>query len=178
MYATGLSVSGIPTTAVAGNLLTKTLRFEASNPGQYMVCASAIDSSNVTSDLVCYTMSVLASAPTILAESRLPSSDPVNLDTITNGLVSIVASFDTPVKRSATQAVAAFVKLNDGETNTTLASLDARDGASVFLSGQLIMFSFNAALLQAFKTYYITFDEGKLILSYYLFERALNFSLG
>lgn len=119
-----------------------------------MICASAIDTLNVTSDLYCYTITVGIAEPEILTNSLSPVGL-INLDFGSN--ITFSANFDKMVKRTTSSG---FIKLIDALTNTTVATIDTINNSSMTLKNNKITFSFGF-VFQSFSKYYITIDEGR-----------------
>lgn len=138
----------------SGKYVYKNVTFTAKTPGQYLICASAMDTSNLTSPMYCYTVSVGISAPSIVTSSYYPTGD-IYIDPTIPFMFS--CSFDKIVKRTTTPAT---IRLIDASTNLTVAAVNSTNITMVFLRKNTMTFNFGTAL-QLFKTYYITIEEGK-----------------
>jgi hypothetical protein len=137
----------------SGRYYYKNATFTASTPGQYMICASAMDTNNLTSPLACYTVVVGIGAPSILTSSLYPMGS-----AYVNPAVPFIfsCSFDKIVKRNSAVAT---IRLIDASTNLTVAAVNATNTTNVLLRNNIMSFNFGTAV-QPFKTYYITVDQG------------------
>ena len=131
----------------------KNVTFTADRPGQYMICASAMDSSNLTSDLYCYSVAVGISDLSIVQSTMSPVGN-----IIPNGTVYFTSNFTALIKRPS---IASNIYLVDSSNNSTVATLSTSDTANVvIIDSKSIKFNFGN-VLQLNKNYYIRIDEGK-----------------
>lgn len=116
-----------------------------------------MDTSNLTGNPYCYTVTVGVSAPVILTSSLSPSES-VYVDPTVAPTFSL--TFDKVVKRSTTPA---NITLIDAVTNMTIATLISTNITNVFLKNNIMTFNFGVGVVQPFRTYYITIGEGILL---------------
>lgn len=122
-----------------------------------MICASAIDTLNVTSDLYCYTVTIGITEPNILNTSYSPNGI-VDIDVNKN--VTFSCSFDKNVKKNT---YSKLISLIEETSNTTLETLDVLDETKVFLKNNTLTFRFQTTY-QPYGKYVIKFDKGKSII--------------
>jgi len=138
----------------SGKYFYKNVTFVASTPGQYLICASALDTGELNYGLYCYTVVVGISAPVINQSSFLPTGNVYINPSIP---VSFSFSFNMVIKRPSKPG---GIHLFDASTNLTVATLNSTNITNVFIKNNTITFNFGT-VLQLYKTYYITIDPGK-----------------
>ena len=138
----------------SGRYLYKNVTFTAKTPGQYLICAYSMDSSNITGNPYCYTVTIGVSAPVILSSSLSPIG---NVYVDPSEPVTFSLTFDKIVKRSTTPAT---IFLIDSVTNMVVAAVNSTNITNVFLRNNVMTFNFGVGVVEPFKTYYITIQEG------------------
>lgn len=144
----------------SGSYWYKNATFTVSIPGQYLICAYAMDTSNLTGLNYCYSVSYGIPAPTVIQSSLYPIGD-VYIDPTVSFYFS--CNFSQIVKRPTLSN--ATIQLIDASTNTTVAVLNSTNATSVIIANNRLRFTFGN-ILQPNKTYYINLDLGTF---YHLF---------
>ena len=143
----------------SGSVWYKNATFTVSIPGQYLICAYAMDTSNLTGTNYCYSVVYGIPAPTVIQSSLYPIGD-VYIDPTVSFYFS--CNFSQIVKRPTLSK--ATIQLIDASTNTTVAVLNSMNATNVIITNNRLRFTFGN-LLQPNKTYYINFDQGTLSFS-------------
>lgn len=138
----------------SGSYWYKNATFTVSIPGQYLICAYAMDTSNLQGLNYCYSVSYGIPAPTIIQSSLYPIGD-VYIDLTVSFYFS--CNFSQIVKRPTSSN--ATIQLIDASTNTTVAVLNSTNATSVIIANNRLRFTFGN-ILKPNKTYYINLDLG------------------
>jgi hypothetical protein len=139
----------------SGDYWYKNVTFKITLPGQYLICAFAMDTSNLTGNNFCYSVVYGIAAPTIIKSSYFPLGATF-IDPSTPFYFS--CNFSQVVKRPSTSS---YIRLIDASTNKVVATLDSNSSSNVIIANNRLRFSFGS-LPQPNKTYYINLDLGKI----------------
>jgi hypothetical protein len=131
----------------------KNVTFTVNLPGQYLICASSMDTSYWTGDNYCYSVVYGVSPPVVIQSSFYPIGSAF-IDPSTPFFFS--CNFSQVIKRPST---AAYIRLIDASTNITVANLTTTNTTNVFITNNRMKFTFGT-ILQPNKTYYINLDLG------------------
>ena len=145
----------------SGDYWYKNVTFKIVLPGQYLICAFAMDTSNLTGNDFCYSVVYGISAPTIIKSSYFPLGATF-IDLSTPFYFS--CNFSQVIKRPSTSAytrISTYIRLIDASTNKLVATLDSSNSTNVIIANNRLRFTFGS-LLQPNKTYFINLDIGKI----------------
>ena len=131
----------------------KNVTFTITLPGQYMICANAMDTSNWTGSNFCYSV-VYGISPPVVIQSSLYPIGVAFIDPSTPFYFS--CNFSQVIKRPSS---AAYIRLIDASTNITVANLTTTNTTNVFITNNRMKFTFGT-ILQPNKTYIINLDLG------------------
>jgi hypothetical protein len=136
----------------------KTLSWNPTNAGQYLICSKAVDTSLQVSRQTCYTIVVGSIVPTI----NQTTLHPTGIITSNSKFVTFTCNYTTDVLKPT---AAAYIYVYSATNNTLLYQINSASvNTTKYLNNRQMSFDIPVATLPN-GNYYLTFDYGNLNLN-------------